>query len=160
MIKYYIIESEKNKVVVTRNDVANLVTTADMSEEDQNKAIYDYLEDHGAVVYSDISFNEYQDFTKTTAIYPKNKALEYLCLGLASEAGEVAGKLKKVIRDHKGFDHDTDKALLKEIGDVLWYCARIADELGGSLSEIAEENMAKLKDRQVRGKLGGSGDNR
>lgn len=158
----YLVKDEVGEVVLTRNDIAKVTTTSDMTEEEYEKAISDYLTEHNATrIYSSDSLNDYQEFTKTTAIYPKNKALEYLCLGLASEAGEVAGKLKKVIRDHKGFtDHEADQALLKEVGDVLWYCARIVDELGGDFAQVAQDNMDKLSDRKNRGKIGGSGDNR
>jgi NTP pyrophosphatase (non-canonical NTP hydrolase) len=101
-------------------------------------------------------FDEYQDFTRTTAIYPTNSPLGYLALGLNGEAGEVADKVKKWLRD--GFiDHG---AIAKELGDTLWYLARLADEIGFSLSQVAEMNVDKLTSRQTRGVLGGSGDNR
>ncbi len=101
-----------------------------------------------------ITANEYQEKCKSTAIYPKKDAIAYLSLGLVSEAGEVAGKVKKQIRD------GTVSNVASEIGDVLWYAARLADELDLSLAEIAEENMMKLLDRKARGVIGGSGDNR
>ena len=102
------------------------------------------------------TFDGYQDFTDTTAIYPKNKALEYLAMGLTSEAGEVAGKIKKWVRD--GYlDHDE---IIAELGDVLWYVAQMASALDIYMSDIAEDNFAKLKSRQERNVLGGSGDNR
>ena len=91
-----------------------------------------------------------------TAIFPKEKALEYLALGLTSEAGEVAGKVKKIIRDGKG----NKEAIAYEIGDVLWYCAVLASELGVSLNTIMQKNLEKLHDRHVRGTLQGSGDDR
>ena len=89
-------------------------------------------------------------------------ALIYLSLGIASEAGEVAGKMKKWIRDgdSKMTREEWVQAMSSEIGDVLWYAARLADELGLSLSQIAEDNMDKLLDRKARGVIGGSGDNR
>ncbi len=103
-----------------------------------------------------MSLTEYQNFTKTTAIYPKEKAFEYLGLGLTSEAGEVAGKLKKVIRDG-GVDVMT---ILDEVGDVFWYAVRLCDELGFSAEECIQRNWVKLKDRQERNVLRGSGDTR
>jgi len=110
------------------------------------------MEELGAIQ----SFDGYQDFTDTTAIYPKTKALEYLAMGLTSEAGEVAGKVKKWIRD--GYlDHDE---LIAELGDVLWYVAQFASALDVYLSDIAEDNVDKLKDRKARNAIGGSGDNR
>ena len=105
-------------------------------------------------------FNEYQQSTQLTAKYPKEKALDYCTLGLVGEAGEIANKVKKVIRDKRPVD-DAFKADMKaEIGDVLWYVARLADELGISLEEIATYNMNKLLDRLNRNVIGGSGDNR
>jgi len=91
-----------------------------------------------------------------TAIFPKEKALEYLALGLTSEAGEVAGKVKKLIRDDKG----DKKAIASEIGDVLWYCAMLAKETEVPLNDIMKENLKKLHSRKERGTLKGSGDDR
>jgi NTP pyrophosphatase (non-canonical NTP hydrolase) len=112
--------------------------------------------------FSDETFNNYQQATAQTAKYPPDQALEYLSLGIASEAGEVAGKMKKWIRDgdSKMTREEWVQAMSSEIGDVLWYSARLADELGLSLSQIAEDNMDKLLDRKARGVIGGSGDNR
>ncbi len=103
-----------------------------------------------------MSLTDYQEFTRTTAIYPKEKAIDYLCLGLVSEAGEVAGKRKKEIRDG-GVDV---VSLIDELGDCMWYIARLADELNFSLEEVLQRNWAKLKDRQERNALRGSGDTR
>jgi len=91
-----------------------------------------------------------------TAIFPKEKALEYLALGLTSEAGEVAGKVKKLIRDGRG----DKKAIASEIGDVLWYCAMLARETEVPLNDIMKENLKKLHSRKERGTLKGSGDDR
>jgi NTP pyrophosphatase (non-canonical NTP hydrolase) len=99
-------------------------------------------------------FDSYQDWTDTTAIYPLEKGLEYVALGLASEAGEFAGKVKKAIRDNN-YDNE---GMLAELGDVLWYVARAAAELDVHLSDIAKENVEKLKSRKERGKIGGNGD--
>lgn len=109
-----------------------------------------------------ITFKEYEDFAKTTAIYPRASALSYPALGLCGEAGEVAEKIKKLIRDGK-----LDPAEVhKEIGDVLWYLSALCRDLSEvydgdfSLSKAAEVNRQKLMDRQNRGVLSGSGDNR
>jgi NTP pyrophosphatase (non-canonical NTP hydrolase) len=108
-----------------------------------------------------MKFNEYQVQTKTTAIYPEDKGLIYTALGLCSEAGEVADKIKKSIRDKGG---DLDEAdllgLKKELGDVLWYVACLSSELGFSLQDVAEGNLDKLRSRADRDQLGGSGDDR
>jgi len=91
-----------------------------------------------------------------TAIFPKEKALEYIALGLTSVAGEVAGKVKKLTRDGKG----DKKAIASEIGDVLWYCAMLARETEVPLNDIMKENLKKLHSRKERGTLKGSGDDR
>ena len=98
----------------------------------------------------------YENYASQTAIFPKEKALEYLALGLTSEAGEVAGKVKKLIRDGKG----DKKAIASEIGDVLWYCAMLAKETEVPLNDIMKDNLKKLNSRKERGTLAGSGDNR
>lgn len=107
------------------------------------------------------NFNEYQEQANKTAIYPKERAIEYLVLGLASEAGEVAGKLKKLIRDKGGVIgvHESE-VLCDEVGDVLWYVSQIASELNMQLEQVAHRNISKLQSRQRRGVIGGSGDKR
>lgn len=103
--------------------------------------------------------NDYQEATRATAIYPKDDAVVYTILGLGNEAGELQGKYKKFLRDAQKWD-DTKEMLIDELGDVLWYAARLADELGFDLSEVMERNLGKLKGRQARGTLSGSGDHR
>jgi NTP pyrophosphatase (non-canonical NTP hydrolase) len=108
-----------------------------------------------------IGFNDYQVKTNLTAIYPKDKALEYLVLGLASEAGEVAGKLKKYIRDNDSVVGVHGASVIcSELGDVLWYISQIALELNTTLESVAQANIEKLSDRKTRGVIGGSGDSR
>ncbi len=105
--------------------------------------------------------NEYQKWTETTAAYPKDKEFEYLTLGLASEAGEVAGKVKKIIRDKNSVLSDEDKGELgKELGDVCWYLARLTTYFDLDLSDIFEANQYKLEKRKAENKIKGSGDNR
>lgn len=91
--------------------------------------------------------------TRETAIYPKDQAIAYLTLGLTSEAGEVADLVKKNIRDGKKLDH-----LPKELGDVLWYVARLCDETGYKLSDIASDNIEKLLNRKETNTISGSGE--
>ncbi len=105
-----------------------------------------------------MNLNEYQESCKATAIYPKAVGVGYCTLGLVSEAGEVAGKLKKALRDAGG-DLDPE-VVASELGDVLWYVAMLAHELGYTLNELAAMNLDKLTGRKERGTLGGSGDNR
>jgi NTP pyrophosphatase (non-canonical NTP hydrolase) len=106
-------------------------------------------------------FSTYQSASKGFAIYPQQSAIEYVTLGLASEAGEVAGKIKKVLRDRQGdFTAEDVEAIGAELGDTLWYVAQLATELGLDLDQIATDNIQKLSDRQVRNVLKGSGDRR
>tara|TARA_A100001011_G_C13990373_1_gene706991 strand:- start:130 stop:513 length:384 start_codon:yes stop_codon:yes gene_type:complete len=104
----------------------------------------------------------YQARACETAIFPKHQAMEYLTLGLTGEAGEIANKVKKFIRDGATKDEYLAKRIeiSYEIGDVLWYCAVLADELEMNLGHIMEKNLEKLADRHKRGKISGSGDNR
>jgi len=104
----------------------------------------------------------YQARACETAIFPKHQAMEYLTLGLTGEAGEIANKVKKFIRDGATKDEYLAKRIEigYEIGDVLWYCAVLAEELDMNLGHIMEKNLEKLHDRKKRGKLSGSGDNR
>ncbi|HAV77259.1 MAG TPA: nucleotide pyrophosphohydrolase [Anaerolineae bacterium] len=109
-----------------------------------------------------MNFNDYQTKSRMTAKYPAiGHSVIYPTLGLVNEAGEVAGKIKKVFRDKDGeINEETRDALKAELGDVLWYLAQVATELGLSLDEIAEYNIGKLMDRLERGKIKGDGDNR
>ena len=108
---------------------------------------------------STITATEYQQSACKTAIFPKELGVQYLALGLTGEAGEVANKVKKLIRDG-GDTPDKRKEISKELGDVCWYLAVLAEELGSNLGKIMEDNLNKLEDRRARGVLGGSGDNR
>jgi NTP pyrophosphatase (non-canonical NTP hydrolase) len=111
---------------------------------------------------STITAAVYQEKACETAIFPKNKAMEYLTLGLTGEAGEIANKVKKFIRDGAAKDEYLAKRIEigYEIGDVLWYCAVLAEELDMNLGHIMENNLQKLADRKSRGTLSGNGDNR
>ena len=106
--------------------------------------------------------NEYQTQALETAIYPNMGAnFVYPALGLVGEAGEVADKLKKVIRDSDGVLTDSVRdAVAAELGDVCWYLAVLAYELDYSLDEIFDMNLVKLRSRKERGVISGSGDNR
>jgi NTP pyrophosphatase (non-canonical NTP hydrolase) len=108
---------------------------------------------------SSITFDEYQDFTETTRIYQHK--ITYPALGLAGESGEVAEKVKKMLRDDEGvLTQERRAALAKEIGDVLWYCAALSADLGLSLGEIAQINVDKLTARKLNNTISGDGDNR
>lgn len=110
-----------------------------------------------------MNFDKYQVEARKTAIYPKIgvKGLMYPVLGLCGEAGEVAEKVKKLQRDKNGkMSLEDRQEIKKELGDVLWYVAAIANQLNLSLSKTAEANLEKLHSRQERDKLKGEGDNR
>lgn len=109
-----------------------------------------------------MTLEEYQKKSRKTAKYPgADSNFVYPTLGLTGEAGEVADKIKKIIRDDGGeVLPEKKKEIEKELGDVLWYTSQLATELGLSLEEIAEKNIEKLYSRLERGQIGGSGDNR
>ncbi len=109
-----------------------------------------------------MNFQEYQKKSRLTAIYPNlNNNFIYPTLGLVGEAGEVAEKIKKIIRDQKGKITDKNKEeIKKELGDVLWYLSQLSTELGLEMEDVAQKNIEKLTSRLKRGKLSGSGDNR
>jgi len=109
-----------------------------------------------------MTFEEYQKLSRKTAFYwDKGNNFIYPTLGLVGEAGEVAEKIKKVLRDKdKVIDKEAKKEISKEMGDVLWYLSQLATELDISLDDIASLNIEKLSFREQKGKLHGSGDNR
>jgi len=112
-----------------------------------------------------MDFNTYQTRVAETAIYPDSGtgsmlALAYVGLGLG-EAGEIQGKIKKILRDNGGVIDDGARiAIMKELGDLLWYVARCSSELSLDFDSVAEANINKLADRRERGVLQGSGDDR
>lgn len=111
-----------------------------------------------------MNINEYQEKARTTRSESIQNNLSYSALGLTGEAGEVADKVKKILRgDFQGDPERLDAhkmEIAKEIGDVLWYLAAVADDLGVHLDVIAQSNLDKLSSRQQRGEIKGSGDNR
>ena len=107
----------------------------------------------------ELNFNAYQAAAKKTTVYPNDAKVFYPAMGLAGEAGEVCNKIKKITRGDVKLNEIKDD-LAGEIGDVLWYCAVLAEELEMNLGHIMEKNLEKLADRHKRGKISGSGDNR
>lgn len=108
-----------------------------------------------------MKMNEYQWRAADTAVYPSAQAVEYVVLGLVGEAGEIANRYKKVIRDNGGvLDNTARDQLAAEMGDVLWYLAMLSHELGVSLGDVAESNLQKLAARKLKGTIHGHGDNR
>ena len=109
-----------------------------------------------------MDFNTYQKYARKTAQYPNlGSNYTYPTLGLVGEAGEVAEKVKKVIRDKKGiFDDESKEGIKKELGDVLWYLSNLCNEFNFKLEDVALQNLEKLKSRANKGKISGSGDDR
>lgn len=109
-----------------------------------------------------MNFNEYQHKALRSAVYPnRGKNIVYPVLGMNGEAGEVAEKVKKILRDKDGiWTKEDQEEIKKEIGDVLWYCAAAAKEFDLNLQDVAEANIDKLEDRLKRNKIHGNGDNR
>lgn len=104
---------------------------------------------------------DYDDLVRVSKIYPKNRIIEYPVLGMCGETGEVAEKVKKVIRDnHNKYDTATKAAILKELGDVLWYLVAAAQDLGYTFDDVIENNMTKVNNRIVTNTQHGKGDNR
>ena len=114
--------------------------------------------------YTGLTPNEYQQKASATAIYPAERGVEYVALGLASEAGEVAGKAKKQIRDGANWSgeqrEEHRQTMSDELGDVQWYVAEMAKNLNITLEELMCRNLEKLRSRAERGVLQGSGDKR
>lgn len=111
-----------------------------------------------------VDFPQYQQGARETAVYPgqgRGEGLAYAALGLAGEAGEVANKVKKILRDNGGvLNPERAAAIAEECGDVLWYLAAVLDECGADLGQVAALNLAKLESRALRGKIQGDGDHR
>lgn len=109
-----------------------------------------------------MDFETYQKQSRKTAMYPdKDNNFIYPTLGLVGESGEVAEKIKKVIRDKNNvIDESTKSEIKKELGDVLWYLSQLSSELNLSLDDIANTNLEKLFSRMERNQLHGEGDNR
>lgn len=109
-----------------------------------------------------MTFEEYQEASRRTAKYPNaGKNFVYPTLGLSGEAGEVAEKVKKILRDADGVVSDEARmAIKKELGDVLWYVSQLATEFGFSLEDVAKGNLEKLLSRLERDVISGSGDDR
>ena len=107
------------------------------------------------------SFDEYQKVARSSAIYPMSMPVIYPALGLAGETGEVLDKIKKIYRDNNmEFDREHRIAIVKELGDVLWYLTNLAEDLGFNLSDVAQMNADKIESRKERNVIHGEGDDR
>lgn len=110
---------------------------------------------------NELTLNQYQQKAVRTKVYGSGDLIIYPTLGLTNEAGEVGGKVKKVLRDNNGeFTDEWKQKIADECGDVLWYLAALAEDLGTTLGKIAENNIVKLESRRERGVIQGSGDER
>ena len=108
-----------------------------------------------------MTFTEYQAEARKTAVYDPAYAQLYTTLGLSGEAGEVAEQVKKLLRDDHGeLTEERKENIRGELGDLLWYAAQVADAFGLDLSDVAHNNVKKLRSRQARGKIQGSGSSR
>lgn len=104
---------------------------------------------------------QYDDLVRISKIYPKNRTIEYPVLGMCGETGEVAEKVKKTIRDnHNKYDAATKAAILKELGDVLWYLVAATQDLGYTFDDVITNNIAKVNSRIETNTQHGQGDNR
>lgn len=130
-----------------------MINKHDIRDMDDGNVMWEYYSRESG---KPMSMNEYQAMASKTAIYPLQHQILYPALGLAGEAGEVANKVKKMIRDNK-FDRD---GIAAELGDVLWYVSALARDLNIDMQDLAMQNLEKLFSRKERGTLGGSGDNR
>ena len=146
---------EESKELYDCNDLTNFANLTTQFISYVDLLVVDFEESKS------LNFNDYQKIAKTTAIYPDEYKIIYPALGLVGEAGEVANKVKKIIRDGEDkMSPDWKQQLAYEIGDVLWYCAALASDLGIKLGDIASHNRDKLEARLTKGTLQGDGDNR
>ena len=165
-------ETKLNRVIdLLRIDAASfgmLTWNERLMSDNMNRAA-DYLTDMQKEIDNMIDMDNYQTESLKTAVYPAGQGKLYTVLGLANEAGEVAGVVKKIIRQdvylsscltEEENDRMNQEKIKAELGDVLWYLAAVAKEYNLKLSDVAQYNMDKLKDRAERGVLRGSGDNR
>lgn len=113
--------------------------------------------------------DDYQNKVHSFADYPEGTvgndkhAVNYIypALGLTEEAGEVAGKFAKAVRDNQGvIDNERKNEIVKELGDVCWFVAELCNCLGVKLSDVMQKNLEKLESRKARGVIHGTGDNR
>ncbi len=108
------------------------------------------------------TIENYHEFVKITQKFPRNVANEYLVLGLASEAGEVAGVWKRVLRQDNPEEHaqETREKMIQELGDVLWYVTALCLQNDITLEDLIAINTEKLSKRLVNNTIKGKGDER
>lgn len=133
-----------------------------LTEDEIYKMYCTDVDESAKYVSADFSLVDYQSQSrKTWQLVRMDHPIVYPTMGLVNEAGELAGKVKKIFRDKAGVIGEEDRQALKqELGDVLWYLAQICTELDLTLEEVAEANITKLFSRLERGQIQGEGDNR
>ena len=132
--------------------------SGDDGEETFHERLKEDLENKGL---SKELIDEYNSFIYKTKIYPKELPIIYPVLGMCGESGEAAEKVKKVLRDNnKEFSEENKKAILKELGDVLWYITATAQDMGYSLEDVIKNNFQKINRRVNTNTQHGEGDNR
>jgi NTP pyrophosphatase (non-canonical NTP hydrolase) len=155
-------------LVLDANSFAGLTWNEVLMAENMRRAA-DYLSEMKKEKEQIMDMDKYQTESLKTAVYPSGQGQVYTALGLANEAGEVAGVVKKIIRDDANLNmsltrHEVarmnQEKIKAELGDVLWYLAAVAKEHNLKMSDVAQYNLDKLKDRAERGVIKGSGDNR
>lgn len=152
---YLFIENSR-KLMTSTNNSEFYSATPEMQEITPEEIIDIDLTDDAVK-----TFEDYEKIAMANEVWPKNHYIIFPALGITGEAGEVAEKLKKILRDKNGEFNFTDKLeIVKELGDVLWYLTAMAHDLGYTLQEVAEENIQKIKSRRERDKIHGNGDNR
>lgn len=161
-IEKYIGKSCQNEAKNEVSHTCELMSTVKEKQEEAWKKILLRLRSIAEANPAGMTLREYQAKAALTAVYPNQGSNPiYPALGLAEEAGEVAGKVKRIIRDDGGTLTESRKAeLVKEVGDVMWYVAAMCSELGVGMDEVSAANLAKLQDRKERGALHGKGDAR
>lgn len=148
---------ENNGKLLTSTDNSEFYTATPEMQEITPEKIIDIDLIYDAVK----TFEDYDKIAMENEVWPKEHHLIFPALGITGEAGEVAEKVKKILRDKGGKIDDTDELeIVKELGDVLWYLTAMAHDLGYTLQEVAEENIQKIRSRRERDKIHGNGDNR
>lgn len=135
--------------------------TSDLRGLDQLNAVVDKTAKYGDSIVDQLISMIKNGSTDNVYDLVKAYNISYVALGLTGEAGEIANKVKKILRDNNGVvDDDVKEEIAKELGDVLWYIGSMSKEIGYSLEEIIQMNHNKLTSRLKRGKISGSGDDR
>jgi NTP pyrophosphatase (non-canonical NTP hydrolase) len=160
LLQFDLVFNQDNSAIM--GDEEAILELKRLIREKVNPSRYDEVDE---LLYNEfkkpLTINEYQNKAIATAIYGEGSSIIYPTLGLSGEAGEVADKVKKVLRDNNGeFTDEVKKQIIFESGDVLWYLAALARDLGYTLEEMAQMNLEKLASRKERNMISGSGDNR